>query len=61
MVFCLIFALLFSLCYINILLVEIVNVKFNTLDMGNGKAYALLRLILIVLMSITWGIYIHFG
>lgn len=61
MIFCLIFALFFSLYYLNVFLVEIINVKFNSFNPEASKKNALLRLILILLASITWGIYIHFG
>jgi hypothetical protein len=61
MVFLLIFAIFLTLYYINTLIAEVVNLRFNNLNNNNAKTHAIVRLFLIALMSITWGIYIHFG
>lgn len=64
MIICLIIALLTTFLYINLTVAEIVNAKINhsTVASNNnqiGVIYALIKYVLILIMSIFWGVIIH--
>lgn len=63
MVFTLIIALISTLFYINILITEIYNSKQFRLEIENkqnNNLTVLIKIILIILMGIFWGITIRF-
>lgn len=62
MVFLLIFALITTLFYINMLISEIYNNKHypNTYNEQTTNINALIRFVLIILIGIFWGIIIRF-
>lgn len=62
MVFILIFALISTLFYINMLIVEMFNNKQipNKVDDKDATTNAFIRFILIILIGIFWGITIRF-
>ena len=63
MVFTLIIALISTLFYINILMTEIYNSKQFRLEIENkqkNNLTVLIKIILIILMGIFWGITIRF-
>ena len=62
MVFILIFALISTLFYVNMLIVEIFNNKRipSKVDDNEIATNALIRFILIILIGIFWGITIRF-
>jgi hypothetical protein len=61
-IFILITALLSTLLWINILFAELITVKINpyiTQDDKVQKQRAMVKNILIIIMSVFWGTYIH--
>lgn len=61
-IFILITALLSTLLWINILFAELITVKINpyiTQDDTVQKQRAMVKNILIIIMSVFWGTYIH--
>lgn len=63
MVITLIIALISTLFYINILITEIYNSKQFYLEIGNNQnnnLTVLIKIILIILMGIFWGVTIRF-
>jgi hypothetical protein len=61
-IFILITALLSTLLWINILFAELITVKINPYITQNDKVQkqrAMVKNILIIIMSVFWGTYIH--